>query len=136
MVKYILDTDICSYILKRSSILVLDKFEQTYMTDISISVITYAELLFGAEKTKSCKVNANPIDAFVDSITLLPWDKNAAIEYSMMKNYLNKSGKRIDEMDLMIASHAKSYNLTLVTNNIKHFDRVPSLKLENWVNND
>ena len=134
MIKYILDTDICSYILKRNHSLVLDRFEAVDDKNISISIITYAELLFGAEKTQSCKVNARAIDTFVHRITILSWDKNAAVEYSKIKNYLHKAGQRIDDMDLMIASHAKSHKLTLVTNNIKHFERIPSLKLENWVN--
>jgi len=134
MVKYILDTDICSYILKRTYHDVLEKFYQIENAEIGISVITYAELLFGAEKTKSCKVNTDAINSFVDLITILPWDKNAAIEYSIMRDYLNKNGRMIDNMDLMIASHVKSKALTLVTNNTKHFDRIPNLKIENWTN--
>lgn len=131
--KYILDTDICSYILKQKPISVLEKFKQVGTEKICVSVITYSELMFGAEKTKSQKINKEVIDHFVSLISILDWDVQAAIEYGITRTMLETRGLPIGNMDLMIASHAKSKNLILVTNNNKHFSKVEGLIIENWI---
>ena len=131
--KYILDTDICSYILKQKPLSVLEKFKQVGPEKICISVITYSELMFGAEKTKSQKINKEVINHFASLISILDWDVQAAIEYGTTRNILETQGLPIGNMDLMIAAHAKSKNLILVTNNNKHFSKVSGLIIENWI---
>jgi len=114
--KYILDTDICSYILKQKPLSVLEKLKQV-----------------GAEKTKSQKINKEVINHFASLISILDWDVQAAIEYGTTRNILETQGLPIGNMDLMIAAHAKSKNLILVTNNNKHFSKVSGLIIENWI---
>lgn len=133
MKKYILDTDICSYILKRKPLSVLEKFSKVGTDNVFISVITYAELMYGVEKTKTQRINKEVIHNFLNFIKILEWDIKSAIEYGEIRNSLEVSGVPIGNMDLMIASHAKSLGFVLVTNNFKHFSRIKGLVLENWV---
>jgi tRNA(fMet)-specific endonuclease VapC len=129
---YMLDTNICSYILKQRPTEVLQKFEQVPKDKICISIVTYAELEYGVEKTFSKQMNQQIIEAFVDRLIVLPWDMDAAKHYAKIRSNLEKKGTPIGNMDLMIASHARSQKCTLVTNNVREFERVPDLKIENW----
>lgn len=131
--KYLLDTDTCSYILKRKPVSVLEIFERINTDNIQMSVITYSELLYGAEKTKSQRINTKVIESFCEIIEVVEWDKDAARQYAIIREYLESKGEMIGNMDVMIAAHACSLNLTLVTNNQKHFSKVLNLSLENWV---
>jgi len=130
-----LDTDICSYIIRERPLQVLEHFKQVEMEQLCISVVTYAELIYGVEHSSSKKVNRVVIDDFVQHLTIVPWDEEAAEHYGNIRAYLQTEGKIIGSMDMMIAAHARSRKMTLVTNNDKHFKRVPKLTVENWANN-
>ncbi len=128
-----LDTNICIYILRDRPIELVQKLNSA--GDISISSIVYAELLFGIELSprKSQKTRLEQLKKFVQHLIIAPWDENAAIHYSQIRAKLKKAGTLIGNMDLLIGSHARSLELELVTNNIKEFERIPGLRIENWI---
>ncbi|MFC1532127.1 type II toxin-antitoxin system VapC family toxin [Thermodesulfobacteriota bacterium] len=130
---YMLDTNICIYILKKRPTAILDKFDKVRKNQICISIITYAELKFGVEKSLSKRMNQEILKEFVARLQIRLWDEEAADDYAIIRHHLEKRGTPIGNMDLMIASHARSCGYKLVTNNLKEFNRVPKLKLENWV---
>lgn len=128
---YILNTDICSYIIRENSSVLLKNLNSHNHDKISITSITYAELLFGAEKKSSTKI-ADKIEAIASNVNIISFDQNAAIEYSKMRLELEKSGTPIGNMDMLIASCALSEEAILVTNNERHFSKISGLKIENW----
>lgn len=130
---FLLDTDICSYILRERPPSVLKKFKQAEPGGLAVSAITAAELYYGAARSASKKVNQAVIDDFLARLSVLPWSPEAAAEYGALRAALEKSGTSIGGMDMLIAAHALCLSATLVTNNIRHFERVPKLKLTNWV---
>jgi len=130
---YMLDTDICSYILRTRPISALEKFSITPISDISVSIITAAELFYGAVRKPSKKLDLNIVEKFLSKISVLNWDADAAKEYAKIRTELEKKGKPIGNMDMMIAAHALSIKAILVSNNLRHFANVPKLKTENWV---
>ncbi len=132
MIHYMLDTDICSYILRERPIEVLEHFETLEMDQLCISVVTYAELIYGVEHSSSKKINRSIVDQFVKHLSVINWDKKAAEHYGNIREFLQVKGNVIGAMDMMIAAHARSQKMILVTNNEKHFKRVPKLKVENW----
>ncbi len=133
MKHYMLDTDMCSYILRERPIHVLNHFKKLQMEQVCISIVTYAELLYGVERSSSKKINRPIIDDFSRHLAIMPWDRAAAEHYAVIRTHLEGEGKSIGAMDLMIAAHALSLKAILVSNNQKHFKKVKSLKLENWV---
>ncbi len=130
---YMLDTDTCSYIIRERPIGVLEHFRKLAMEQIYISTVTYAELLYGVERSSSKRINRPIIDDFVQHLDVIEWDNTAAEQYGKIRADLEASGKPIGAMDMMIAAHAKSIKAVLVTNNQKHFARIRGLKVENWV---
>jgi tRNA(fMet)-specific endonuclease VapC len=128
---YILDTDICSYIIRESSPILLKNLNDHYQDKISITSVTYAELLFGAEKRNSKKIREK-IEAIASKVNIISFDQNAAIEYSTMRKKLEQSGTPVGNMDMLIASCVLSEDAVLVTNNEKHFSNINGLKIENW----
>ena len=128
-----LDTNICIYILRDRPIELVHRLNSA--GDISISSIVYAELLFGIELSpqKSQKTRLEQLKKFVQHLSIAPWDENAAMHYSQIRAELKKAGMLIENMDLLIGSHARSLELELVTNNIKEFERIPGLRIENWI---
>ena len=132
---YMLDTDICSYILRERPIAVLEKFNQISAAELCISVITHAELLYGVERSSSKKINHEVVEAFTSRLIILDWDSSAAKEYGVLRAQLEQKGRIIGNLDMMIASHALSIGASIVTNNTRHFSVVPKLKSENWVEN-
>lgn len=132
MTNYMLDTDISSYIIKEKPTHVLERFQLLEMRQLHISVITYAELIYGVEYSSNKKINRPIIDDFVRHLSVLDWDKNAAEQYGHIRAFLRKEGLIIGSMDMMIAAHARSERMVLVTNNDKHFKRIPKLSIENW----
>lgn len=130
---FMLDTNICIYIIKKRPESILKKFKKYRNQNIYISVITLAELQYGVERSSSKKFNQKIINDFISHLFVVPWDKESALQYGKLRNTLNEKGTPVGNMDLMIASHALSQGFTLVTNNIKEFKRVPNLKYENWV---
>lgn len=128
MILYMLDTDICSYIIRERPTGVLEHFKRIEMDQLFISVVTYAELIYGVEHSSSTKVNRPIIENFVQHLSILSWDEEAAEHYGKIR----AEGNIIGSMDLMITAHARSRGMTLVTNNDRHFKRVPKLTVENW----
>ena len=130
---YMLDTDTCSYIIRERPIGVLERVRKLAMEQICISTVTYAELLYGVERSSSKRINRPIIDDFVRHLDVIEWDNAAAEQYGRIRAELEAGGKPIGAMDMMIAAHAKSIKAVLVTNNQKHFARIKGLKVENWV---
>lgn len=134
--KYMLDTNICIYIIKQHPRAVIEKFKLFNMGDICISSMTFAELMHGVEKSTHQKRNKAALEEFVLPLDIMPFDAKAACRYGEIRVKLEKNGNLIGPLDLIIASHALCLNAILVTNNTKEFSRVPGLKLENWVVTD
>ncbi len=132
MARYMLDTDTCSYIMKRSSAPVLRHLQATPLTDVCISVITKAELLYGVEVSPRRTQNAVALSAFLPLVEVLDFDGPAATHYAEIRADLKSRGALIGANDLFIAAHARSLELTLVTNNTAEFKRVKGLSTENW----
>jgi tRNA(fMet)-specific endonuclease VapC len=130
MTGFMLDTDISSYIIKRRPATLVEKFEK-YAETLNVSVITAAELRFGAEKAGRPKLT-ELVEAFLERLAILDWTNDVTIHYARIRSELERSGKPIGNMDLLIAAHAVSQGMTLVTNNIKHFSSVAGLKVEVW----
>jgi len=128
-----LDTNICIYVLKNH----LDKlrFKFKAIKNLCISSVTYAELCYGIENGESSKREARwkELDNFTQRLHIDPLDEDAARHYGFIRALLKKQGTPIGNNDLLIASHARSLNAVLVTNNVKEFARVPDLTIENWV---
>jgi tRNA(fMet)-specific endonuclease VapC len=130
MTEFMLDTDISSYIIKRRPATLVEKFE-THAESLSVSVMTAAELRFGAEKAGRLKL-VELVEAYLERLAILDWTNEITAHYARIRSELERSGKPIGNMDLLIASHAVAQDMTLVTNNIKHFSSVIGLKLEVW----
>ncbi len=129
---YMLDTNICIYIIKQKPPKVLNKFKTLTLGNVGISSITLAELQYGVEKSLYPQKNKNALLEFVISLEVVPFDDLAAVHYGEIRTCLEKIGKPIGPLDFMIAAHARSLNATLVTNNKKEFKRVPHLTVEDW----
>ncbi len=130
--KYMLDTNICIYAIKHKSDTVIKKFLSHDPEELCISAITYAELMHGVEKSIAVERNRIAISLFLSPITILQFDEHAAEEYGRIKAELEKKGTPIGPMDTLIAGHAMSRGLILVTNNTREFDRVVGLTVEDW----
>ena len=132
MLKYLLDTNIVIYVLKRRPKAVLEIFNRNAIR-MAISSITLSELIYGAEKSPNMDKNLEAIEEFVSHLDVLPYDAKASQHYGQIKAALEKRGEIIGENDIHIAAHAISQGLILVTNNLREFKRVPNLARENWV---
>ena len=130
--KYMLDTNICIYVIKEKPESVIRKFLKNNPEEMCISSITYAELLYGVEKSKAIQKNRIALSHFLSPIKILEFNDYAAQEYGQIRADLEQKGMPIGSMDMLIAGHAKAEDLILVTNNTKEFQRVAGLKLENW----
>lgn len=135
MLRYLLDTNIVIYVLKRRPAEVLDAFNAN-ASRMAISAITLAELLHGAEKSRRVGQNLAAIEDFYSRLEVLPYGAKAAQHYGAIRAALEKRGQPIGVNDLHIAAHARSEGLVLVTNNVSEFARVPTLEIENWVGTD
>ena len=132
MLKYLLDTNIVIYVLKRRPKEVLAMFNAN-ASRMAISSITLSELFYGAEKSLNTDKNLEAVEEFVSHLDVLPYDAKASQHYGQIKAALEKKGQIIGENDIHIAAHARSHGLILVSNNVREFQRVPNLVLENWV---
>jgi tRNA(fMet)-specific endonuclease VapC len=132
MARYMLDTDTCSYIMKRSNQTVVKRLRAVPVTDVSISVITKSELLYGVEVSPHRMQDATAMQAFLPHVEVLEFPDDAAAHYAQIRADLKKRGQMIGANDLFIAAHARSLGLRLVTNNTAEFGRVKGLTLENW----
>ena len=132
MARYMLDTDTCSYIMKRSNETVVTRLRAVPVTDVCISVITKSELLYGVEVSPRRVQDATALQAFLPHVEILEFPDAAATHYAQIRADLKKRGQMIGANDLFIAAHARSLGLRLVTNNTAEFRRVKGLTLENW----
>jgi len=130
---YLLDTNICIYIIKKKPVDVLKTLKTKLKKNIYVSSITIAELEYRVAKSQFPEKNKIALIEFLSIFNILPFDDIDAVEFGMIKTDLEKKGKIIGPMDLLIAGQAKSKKLILVTNNIKEFEIVEGLKIENWV---
>ena len=131
--RYLLDTNICIYIQRQKPEEVLARFQKLKPGDAAISVITWGELLYGAEKSQQRKKALQLLEEFKTLVPVLPIPENAGKTYGAIRASLESQGKPIGNNDLWIAAHAKAATLTIVTNNEQEFQRVPGLKVQNWV---
>ena len=130
--KYLLDTNICIYLINERPKKVLAHFKRHSLGDIGISSITASELAFGVAKSASSK-NSAALEAFLLPLNVVDYDAGAAMIYGDIRATLEKQGKTIGPLDMLIAASALSRQLILVTNNEKEFWRISKLKVENWL---
>ena len=131
--RYILDTNICIYLIKHKPLQVFEKLQEHNPDEICISAVTYAELVHGVEKSKAVERNRLALTILLSNIEILNFDMKAAEEYGRIRADLEKKGMPTGPLDMMIAGHAKSLGYTVVTNNVGEFKRVEGLQYENWV---
>ena len=131
--RYLLDTNICIYIQRQKPGEVLARFQKLKPGDAAISVITWGELLYGAEKSQQRKKALQVLEEFITFIPVLPIPAYAGKTYGAIRASLESNGEPIGNNDLGIAAHAKAVALTIVTNNEREFQREPGLKVQNWV---
>lgn len=132
MAVYMLDTDISSYVMKRSNRSVLKKLQRTDVNDVCISAITKSELLYGVEISPRRAKDQAALEEYLMYVEVLDYPDEAALHYAQIRARLKAAGKMIGTNDLFIAAHARSLGLILVTNNTREFGRVSGLKIENW----
>jgi len=131
--RYLIDTNICIYIAKNQPAQVMRRFEQLQSGDIVMSFVTHGELLFGAEKSQYKKSTIEKVQQLTEWIPVVFPNQETASHYGQIRAHLAQAGLPIGANDLWIAAHARSLDLILVSNNTREFERVPELKLENWV---
>ena len=129
---YILDSDACSYIIKHRPTALKNTFLKHQKDIICISVVTYAELLYGLEKNPSEKLERH-ITEFVSLVHIIDWNRAAAQKYSKIRHELTKKGLVIGSLDMQIAAAACAMDAQLVTNNKKHFENIEGLRIADWI---
>ena len=129
---YMLDTNICIYAIKNKPELVLQRLKNNLQHGLCISAITLAELQHGIEKSAHPEKNASALLQFLSILTVLPFDDLAAVEYGKICADLQRKGTPIGTMDMLIAAHSRAEHMVLVTNNVREFERVSGLEIENW----
>lgn len=132
MPRFMLDTDTCSYIMKRSHPQVLKRLQSVPVDDVCMSVVTRAELLYGVEVSPRRAHDAAALAAFLPYVEAVDLDETAALHYADIRADLKRRGAMIGANDLFIAAHARALGMALVTNNTDEFERVARLKIENW----
>lgn len=129
---YMLDTNMCIYIIKQRPETVLQKFRSLHLGDVGISSVTLAELNYGVEKSQQQTKNSAALEQFILPLEIAAFDDLASQHYGRIRTALEKVGRPIGALDLMIAAHAVSLDCILVTNNEREFLRVDGLNVENW----
>lgn len=129
--KYMLDTNMCIYAQKNIP-QVIEKMKNNFQYGVAISSITLAELEFGVQASANVEKNTIALYKFLSILEILDFDSNAATEYGKIRADLKKKGTPIGNMDMLIAAHAKSEDLIVVTHNTREFERVEGLQLEDW----
>ena len=135
MIKYMLDTNICIFTIKNKPQIVREAFNR-HDGQLCISAVTLMELIYGAEKSAAPEKNLAVIESFAARLEVLPFDNEAASHTGMIRSELAKAGTPIGPYDHMIAGHARSRGFIVVTNNLREFERVPGLRVEDWVHPD
>jgi tRNA(fMet)-specific endonuclease VapC len=131
--KYLLDTNICIYLIKKKPLEVIKRLSELEINEVGISSITLSELEYGVEKSSNPEKNKIALIEFLSMIEIYNYDDKAAKEYGKIRTDLERKGKIIGSLDMLIAAHAKSRDFILVTNNEEEFRRVKELLIENWV---
>ncbi|SHF85187.1 tRNA(fMet)-specific endonuclease VapC [Modicisalibacter ilicicola DSM 19980] len=131
MLKYMLDTNICIYTIKNKPPQVREAFKRHH-EQLCISTVTLMELIYGAEKSSNPERNLHVVEGFAARLEVLHYDSDAAAHTGQLRAELDKAGKPIGPYDPMIAGHARSLGLVVVTNNVREFERVPGLRVEDW----
>ncbi len=129
---YMLDTNMCIYLIKKRPAQVIERMRRMGPGDVGISAITVSELQYGAAKSEHPEKNREALGKFLTAFELVPFVIEAAVDYGEIRAKLERDGRPIGAMDLLIAAHARSLGVILVTNNVREFERVPGLCLENW----
>ncbi len=129
--KYLLDTNICIYVINQRPAHVLQRFREHRIEDIGLSAMSAAELAFGVAKSGSTR-NQLALEHFLAPLDILPFDEACVWAYGHVRSQLEKAGTPIGAIDTMIAAHALALDVTLITNNVNEFARVPGLKCDNW----
>ena len=132
MLRYMLDTNICIYVMKNRPSGLRERFDRL-VDELCISTITLGEMYFGAEKSTRQGENRLAIEEFVARLELLPFSADAAAHYGQIRAELERGGRAAGTHDMLIGGHARSEGLVLVTNNLREFQRMPGLRVENWV---
>ena len=132
MIKYMLDTNICIYIIKQKPKKVIERFRQAQVSEIGISSITLSELEYGVMKSAKPEQNKLALAQFIAPIEISAYDDVAAEHYGVIRAHLERQGTPIGSLDMLIAAHALSQNSVLITNNESEFKKVSNLKIENW----
>ena len=132
MLRYMLDTDVCSYVMKRSHDPLLQRLQKVPVSDVCVSVVTKSELLYGVEVSPRRQQDEAALNAFLNYVEVLDFPDTASSHYAQIRAQLKKSGNMIGANDLFIAAHARSLGLTLVTHNSQEFRRVHRLTIEDW----
>ncbi len=130
---YMLDTNICSYVLRSRPASVKARVDEAGSGALAVSTVVLAELLFGAARHPAGAAIRREIGDFVSRLDVLPWDEAAAEHYGDLRAELERRGRPLGAMDLMIAAHARSRGATLVSNDLRHFRLVEGLLVANWV---
>ncbi|PIE74425.1 MAG: VapC toxin family PIN domain ribonuclease [Deltaproteobacteria bacterium] len=130
---YLIDTNICIYIMNNRPQEVIQKCRSIEVGNIYISSITTSELCYGVSKSQKVEENTKRLEEFLKPFIITPYSEEASYFYGKIRAKLENQGNIIGPLDMLIAAHALSKNLTLVTNNIKEFSRIKTLKVENWV---
>lgn len=131
--RYMLDTNICIYAIKKKPKSVLEKLKAHEPSEVCISSVTYGELVYGVEKSQAAEKNRLALALLLSNIDIIKFDSKSAEIYGQIRAKLEKAGTPIGPLDTMIAGHALSLGYTLVTNNSRELERVEGLLLENWV---
>jgi tRNA(fMet)-specific endonuclease VapC len=132
MLRYMLDTDICIYVMRDRPFGIQQRFDAS-ADELCISMITLSELLYGAEKSDRCAQNLGAVERFSARLEVLPFSVAAAAHYGQIRAELEHAGSPAGPYDMLIGGHARSEGLTVVTNNVREFARMPGLRVENWV---
>jgi tRNA(fMet)-specific endonuclease VapC len=130
---YLLDTNTCIYVINKKPISVVERIQTKRPEQIAISTVTQAELEYGIARSKHPEQNRVALLEFLLPFLILDFDQMAAVQYGLIRSYLESKGKPIGPMDLLLAAQARSRDLVLVTNNEKEFRRIEGLKIENWI---
>ena len=129
---YLLDTDVCVFILRRTSSALLERLQAVPLEHQAMSVVTLAELQYGVRVSTRKQANQDAVDLLLRHLTVLDLTRDAALHYAEIRADLRQKGQLIGANDLLIAAHARSLGATVVTNNVKDFGRVEGLAVENW----
>jgi len=131
--KYLLDTNVCIALIRQKPKEIIKQLTSHRPGDIGISIITIAELIHGAQKSKQAEQNMTALDQFLLPLEIADFDQRAAVAYGHIRAYLETKGTLIGSMDMLIAAHALGLGVALVTSNTRPFKRIPDLKIEDWM---